>query len=292
MFNTRTRKKKLDKKQVITSLICTLVGVTVGVSGTLITQDFVKGIKDNVSLTAAEIFNNAKHAVLEYDYARCTMNVINTSGDETEEYQYVVAGERDTQKKSLEMGSKNDGSIAQLIWERADDGVNFDIYTYATEEEVWVKESGSYVPFSFELYSLFTQTDNYKLLDEVDSSELYGDCYVLQYIVATDEYDELSEHVYISCDTFLPKCIVTLGISYTEDGEVADGSTTQEVQYYNESMVRYQFEYSDESLHLFEIPEKFITGEEYATYLESLEPETSEDNSEEASSEESSEVNE
>lgn len=269
---------KMSKKDFIVSILCIFIGAVIGICGTLITQDIIIALEDNVELTSAEIFAKSRAAVLDYKYAKCTLNVVNLVNEEEEQFQYTMAACRDSHEKNLEVGNFADDEYLSYVWRYSEANEKFEVFGYQQEEECWVQEFSSNEPMTIELYDILKNAERYTLLDEKHISEEYGECYVFQIIAQSDEYDELSEHIYISCDTFLPKCIVTQGITYTDSDEVKEGNVTQEVQYYDESIARYVFEYSNESLFFLEFPESYITAEEWAVYEESKKSETSTEN--------------
>lgn len=265
----KTKSNKISKRVLLTAVTCLSLGVVIGASCVLISEDIKKVATTQQDYTVGELFAKAKSAVQEYPYATLLFNTVTHVGEEEQQTQYFITAERDTCNKSMEYGNTEQEEIIRSVWKETEEGL-IDCYSYDENYEVWINFQLEGEPVAFELWDILKKPTGYKLLTENSITDEYGECYVMQATVTDDTYDMIVESILIDRETFLPKVVITQGITNTEtdSSEVADG-IEQEVQYYDEMVARYEFNYYKEPEHRFEIPTSFLTQEEYSNLLAS-----------------------
>ena len=261
---------KISKRIFLVIVTCLFLIVVVGVGSTLTTEEKLATIINTQNLSAGEIFAKANMAVQQYKYAQLKLNIVEGVDDTENHYQYIVSSERDKVYQCIEYYDFQKEEMQSNIWYRDTDG-SFVVYTYDNNYEIWVRGNSDELPATFEMWDMLANTDMYTLLDETSNTEEYGECYVFEVITSTPEFSTVVESVLINCETFLPVAIITDGINETKSEVVTntDGGvqTDTTVQYYDETLVRYVFQYSNEPFHFYDEPEKYLTYEEYANLI-------------------------
>lgn len=229
-----------------------------------------RGIEE---LDVPKIFEKSATACLDYEYAQLVITRQESVSGETYTAEYVVSDERDGSYCTYMFRDSEDNDLYQC-W-LANESGSYDAYIRAKDLSTWVKTSVGEEPVSTNLWDMFSYAGGYVLMDSDYPWYDTGDpCYVLQRTGTVDSWSSCYEEVYIRKSDFLPMGIVLIIGNPTEDIDHTDvetgvkiGDDTADISTsvfgYDSIVQKYSIEWSHEDMRLFDVPDTFITDEEY-----------------------------
>lgn len=226
-------------------------------------------------LTANDIFAKANEAMPNYEYAAVTIDRVEKIGEEQYRAEYRLTAQKDGSYCSYMFRDSEENELYQCWLPSISKDTGFDVYVYAKDYEAWVTTYYEQEPSENALWTMLTSAYGYTLMDETYPWFDTGDeCYVLQMMSSSEQFENVYEELYIRKKDFLPMGIVLMathstdGIDHTDiqenieiDGK--EGTATINYSTYDAIVQKYSIKFSNEDLRLFEIPEETISEEDY-----------------------------
>lgn len=271
--------KKVNKTKAGTINRVSAIIFFIGMAGIISTASYwgYKLIqKENTTPVASELITESMAAGKKYDYAG--MSLLRKESVDGNEYsvQYDVSASQIDSYKSYSFRDSEDNELYQC-WQKGENSL-YDVYLWASEYETWVHTSLEQEPVDINPWYEISNTSGYTVMDETYQWYDTGDeCYVLQLLGTADEWEQYYEEVYIRKSDKLLMGIVVVCMNQTDEithDDVVDTLPTGEdanieVEQANADIIvqKYSIRYSDEPLSLFDIPEEYMTDEEYMSLV-------------------------
>lgn len=278
MGKNKSNKNKVSAKGI--NIVCKVFAILLIVAGTsTLIMFLIQEAKREQKIDEQTLFSKCAEQAKKFDYARLVITRHEHISDEDYTAEYVVsAAQKDTYRTYMFRDSE--GNDLYQAWLKGEDTSLYDVYLFASDPDTWVKTSLEQEPVTTNMWDMFKYADGYTLMEETYPWYDTGDeCYVLQMIGNTEDWEYTYEEVFIRKSDFMPMGLVFIVTSsndldghtvISEDVEI-DGQTYDEVDVtskdYDTILQKYSITYSDEDQKLFDIPDEFITDEEY---LESI----------------------
>lgn len=275
-------KSKSCKKQKITPLKLTIIIsaiILIGISAWLAIR--LIQVSDTSSMTVQMLAEKSTTAMNEYNQSVLVLDTQQIVGENKVVAEYVLTTSKDSSYRTYMY--RDDNEDMYQCWELNAETGMYDIYIYDNSFEVWVKSSLEYEPLSSDTWMVTQNLDNYTLLKDTD---MWGEdeCYVVQITGESEELSVIYEEIYIRCSDFLPRGIISYGVSDTEQSridtldpanfeEFSAESAMIESSTFIEVISVYSLEFSNDDLSLFQKPEHFVTDAEYMEFLNQVESE-------------------
>lgn len=283
-----SKKIKAQSINKVTAILSVVFGVGFLASLSLNIYPLIKEEEVN----ADSIFIKANEALTDYQYASVTIDRLETVDDNKYRQQFTLTTQRDKQYCTY-MFLDSEGSDLYQCWRPSESkNIGYDIWVHSDEYDTWVSTYYDKEPADSNLWSFMSSGYGYTLMSETYPWYDTGDeCYVLQMASSSSEWQNIYEELYIRKSDYLPMGIVVMAtqstdaIDHTEIEENVDfgdgttGDAVSEVHKYNSVVQKYSVVFSNEDLRLFDIPDTFITEEDYAFLIqEDMKKEENENN--------------
>ena len=278
------RNKKVTKfrarsiNHVLTILCVAFLVYAVAITGILLYTLYK--IENKVDITT--VFANATAEAAKYNYAQLTIDQGVFTSEDNYRAQYVTTFGKDTTYHTYMYRDSEQNDLYQC-WQANSDNTGYDAYVYANDIETWVKTTTEEEPVSVDVWSMFEYAGGYTLQEATypwyDTSE---PCYVLTRMSASSEWQGVYEELYIRQSDFLPMGVVLL---YTDNNpenlsheDIVNGVNNAGMESpvnveSNEIVQKYSLMWADEDLKLFDVPETYISDEDYISIVEQREAE-------------------
>lgn len=233
---------------------------------------------DNVNIE--DIQAQVDNAVKNHTSYECVVDVMRTyNGEETFSGQEAYTDNKVTKYKSYLYRDSEDNDLYQC-WFYDDDNSNYDVYIYSDDAEAWVHENTEKMTESMNAWTLFENLSSYSVEPETSIWDETGDeCYVLNAVNTEVMGVQIYEEVYIRTSDFMPVGILTYG-SIEAEGDITeedsielDGGQEAEVEVTHsnteEVIQKVSVKFSNDDLSLFDVPEEYISVEEYSELMQS-----------------------
>lgn len=261
-------KIKLSKRTVVLFVICCtlLIAGTVGYF-CYEHRDVLLDMESDS--TIIELQKNANTAISGYDYYVAIIDVLKTPADGEEfSSQEAFSRARKDSYQSYMYRDSLDNDLYQCWYYDKEEEI-YPTYIYSDDVESWVETSMSEPQVVIDGWTLFDDLSYYEVSDETGIWEDTGDeCYILQAVNTSVINAQIYEEVYIRKSDSLPMGILTYGAVEVEatksTEEVVDGNEVEiTTAAHDEILQKISITYSNSDLRLFDIPEEFISEEEY-----------------------------
>lgn len=278
-------KKKISANSINKGLAitCALMGVVIVV----LTVALCMKLYESEQLDQSDIFSKAQDACNQYEYAELVIARQENIDNQTYTAEYVTTDERDGSYCTYMFRDSEDNDLYQC-WQEISKNA-YDIYIHSKDLDAWVKTFMEEPPVYTNLWTMFTNAGGYTVMDSEYPWYDTGDmCYVLQRTGVAEGWSDCYEEVYIRKSDFLPMGLVlivgnsTTDIDHTDvesgvnvDGEDVDIETS--TFGYDNIVQKYSLQWSHDDLRLFDIPDKFITDEDYLSIVGQSEENNGED---------------
>lgn len=278
-MSTKKKKHSVNKLNMVTRIIVIVLALAMVISTIAIIPLATKSEEN--SITAEFLYEKASDAIKDYDYATLKISqqettVVDDVSAVSPTDAYVVTTERNGSYRTYAY-QNTDGVAIQQGWVLNEDTGLYDVYLYADSYGTWVKTELDEEPVANDIWAMFTKPEGYLVYEETAEWFDTGDeCYVLQQFAENDTWDYMYEEVYIRKSDYMPMGMVFFVSKSDETAEEAvsdihinDGESAEFTVDNTTIVQKYAITYSEESTALFDIPEKFITDEEFMSLIQS-----------------------
>ena len=276
MSKNKSNKKTIPvRKFNVFFRVLALVLIALGVVALII---FVKPLLKQEELTPQVLFSKCYDAANKYNYARLVITRQESVDGDSYTAEYVVSADQSSSYRTYMFRDSDNNDLYQA-WLKEDGASLYDVYIYASDPGSWVRTSLEYEPITTNMWDMFQYADGYAVMQDTykwyDSDD---ECYVLQLVGDTDEWNFTYEEVFIRASDYLPMGVVLVVSTETdtdghdiimegvnEDGDTVDATVSLSG---NKTILqKYSITYSDEDQRLFDVPDTYITDEEYLSFL-------------------------
>lgn len=252
-----------------------LFGIFIVLISSIITFKYMD-YYNTVNISKYKLHLDVDNKLSKYKYGMVVIDKEDTYNDNKYIEEQIYCTDKDNKFSSYIYRNNNEDILYQC-WDKADIGYNN--YTYVKDLDKWVITNLSSVPYSAELWELSHIWDNYELANEYVYWNNTTKCYLLYYLATSEVYDNIYEEIYIDVKTKLPVGIISYrnikqdtinsidSISGEYDGAEIEKSNI-EISDYNSTLIRYEFNYSNNPLYLIDKPEEYIDVNEYNKLME------------------------
>lgn len=249
-----------------------------------------------------DVQKNIQKAVSKYDYAFMVVDqqYIEPGLSQTYNTQYAISGAKNSTYMSYIFRDSQDNSLYQS-WAHNDVSNEYDIWLYSSVLDAWVETHNETKPLDINMWDPIPDMSHYGLLEESAYwPDTNDECYVfytvinynydeeddVEFILSQNPYSKIFETVYVRKSDWIPMGIIiyanddtgktkvtevtdmdTLSNYFESNGVSIDNIPIESAQIeeaeYNEMLIRYSFSYSNEDMSLFQIPEEYLTEEQY-----------------------------
>lgn len=297
----------VSARSITIACVVIVLFICVSIYGALEVNGVIDDIFRTKHLDMTDVQNNITKAVSKYDYAFMVVDqqYVEPGFDETYNTQYALSGAKNSTYMSYIFRDSEDNSLYQS-WAYNDVTNKYNIWLYSDYFDAWVQTYNETKPMDIDMWNPIPDMSHYDLLD--DSAywpQTNDECYVfytiinytydeeddVEFILSQNPYSKVFETLYIRKSDWIPMGIVIYAnddTGKTKVTEVTDmnvlsnyfgdqnisvdehniASAQVEEAEYNEMLIRYSFSYSNEDMSLFQIPDEYITEEQYFELVE------------------------